>query len=103
MTVKEIYDMLLTLNIPVAYDHFITEDNVTPPFITYRNTENNYLKADNINYHKSPYYIIDLVTEIKDTVKEDLIENLLNENELPYDKMEDYIGSEKIYQIRYFI
>lgn len=103
MKVKQIYDMLLTLNIPVAYDHFITDDNIAPPFITYRNVDNNYLKADNINYHKIPNYIIDLVTDIKDTVKEELIETLLDNNELPYDKMEDYIGSEKTYQIRYFI
>lgn len=103
MKVKEIFDMLLTLNIPVAYDHFVTEDNVSPPFITFRNIENDYLKADNINYHKNPYYIIDLATDIKDIVKEELIETLLDNNELPYEKMEDYIGNERIYQIRYFI
>ena len=36
---KNIYDLLKTLNIPVAYDHFKTEQNtppVTPPFLAYR-------------------------------------------------------------------
>lgn len=103
MNEKELYELLQELNIPVAYNHFVAEDNITPPFILYRNDTANNLKADDKTYFKQHEYIIDLVTDTKDTVKEGLLEDLLDNNNVPYDKEEDYIEGEKIYQIRYFI
>jgi hypothetical protein len=103
MNEKELYKLLQELNIPVGYDHFVAEDNITPPFILYRNDTADNFKADDKTYFKQHEYIIDLVTDKKDTVKERLLEDLLDTNNIPYDKEEDYIESEKIYQIRYFI
>ncbi len=103
MTEKEIYDLLKTLNMPVAYNHFLATDNVIPPFITYSNADTDYLRANDINYYEIPEYIIDLATDKKDIEKEQLVENLLNANNIIFDKTETYISSEKIYQIRYFI
>ena len=36
MTHKEIYELLKTLNIPVAYDHFVSNKEIPLPFVVYR-------------------------------------------------------------------
>jgi len=102
MTEQELYSLLTTLHLPVAYDHFTTPNEV-PPFILYRNVESTTLKADDRTYKKINNYIIDLITDIKDVDIEESVEELLDSNHLPYDKEEDYIDNERIYQIRYFI
>lgn len=89
------------VKINVAYDHF--DEKTMPPFILYRNTNTTTLKADDKVYFQHNQYIIDLITEIKDTSLESKLENVLNNNNLPYDKQEDYLDDERIYQIRYFI
>jgi len=103
MSEKELYELLQELDISVGYDHFVAEDNITPPFILYRNDTATNFKADDKTYFKQHEYIIDLITDTKDTTKEGSLEDLLDGNNIPYDKEEDYIESEKIYQIRYFI
>lgn len=113
MSEQELYTLLSSLplsespliTIKVAYDHF--EDNVgskvMPPFILYRNTDSTTFKADDKVHYQENNYIVDLITEVKDTVLESKLETLLNNNYLPYDKQEDYLADERIYQIRYFI
>lgn len=103
MNEKELYTILSSLGKPVAYDHFKDTGGVSIPFILYRSTATTNLKADDKTYYKFYEYIIDLVTEIKDVDLEEELEDLLDENHLPYDKTEDYIEKENIYQIRYFI
>lgn len=104
MSEKELFDLLVTLNIPVAYDHFeqYPDNKIAPPFILYRNTDATTQKAEDITWYKHNNYIIDLVTDIKDTTLEGNLEQLLTANHLPYDVEENYIAEERIYQIRYF-
>ncbi len=102
MEETELYNLLVTLNYPVAYDHF--DKPVTQrPFLLYRNDSPETFNADNKTYYKCNHYIIDLITDKKDVVVEKSLEALLNNNNLPYEKEEDFIDSEKIYQISYFI
>lgn len=104
MSEKELFSLLATLQIPVAYDHFeeYPQQKVVPPFIVYRNTDTFTQKAEDITWYKHNNYIIDLVTEKKDAQLEESVEALLTENLLPFDKEENYIDDERIYQIRYF-
>ena len=102
MDETSLYNLLLTLHLPVAYDHF-TSPHISPPFIIYRNTDTTTFKADDITFKRINNYIVDLVTDTKDVDMEESIESLFESNFLPYDKEEDYIESERIYQIRYFI
>lgn len=104
MKEKELFDLLKTLKIPVAYDHFeqYPDNKVAPPFIVYRNTDPTTQKADDKTWYKHNNYIIDLVTDIKDVDLEDALEELLTLNHMPYDKEENYIDNERIYQIRYY-
>ena len=46
--------------------------------------------------------MIDLVTDKKDPDLEAQLEVLLTNSSMPYDKEENYIDDERIYQIRYF-
>lgn len=82
---KDIFDMLKTLNIPVAYDHFESNKEVTPPFIAYRETSPQTFKANNVTYYRPYNFEIELVTEIKDIALESRIEELLTNNGIPYD------------------
>lgn len=109
MSVQEVYEMLSSITyqgnlVPVAYDHFTQNTHkVMPPFILYRNNTTDTYKADNIVWDKDPRYIIDLCIEKKDITLETQIETLLENNKLSFDKDEDYLDSEQIYQIRYYI
>ena len=95
---KEIYDLLKTLNIPVAYDHFDSNKNISPPFIVYRETSSDTFKADGITYYRPYEFEIDLVTDKKDVQLEGQIETLLTNNKIPYDlDNEIWDDEEKIY------
>lgn len=95
---KEIYDLLKTLNIPVAYDHFDSNKNISPPFIVYRETSSDTFKADCITYYRPYEFEIDLVTEKKDVELQEQIETLLTNNKIPYDlDNEIWDDEEKIY------
>lgn len=101
---KEIYDLLKTLNIPVAYDHFESNKNITPPFVVYREISTDTFKADGITYYRPYEFEIDLVTEIKDVSLQGQIETLLTNNKIPYDlDNEIWDDEEKIYHNFYEI
>lgn len=101
---KDIYDLLKTLNIPVAYDHFESNKNITPPFVVYREISTDTFKADGITYYRPYEFEIDLVTEIKDVSLQGQIETLLTNNKIPYDlDNEIWDDEEKIYHNFYEI
>lgn len=101
---KELYDLLRTLNIPVAYDHFDSDKNVTIPFIVYRETSPATFKADGITYHQFFNFEIELITEKKELAIERQLETLLTTNKIPYDKNDEvWDEDEKIYHNFYEI
>ena len=101
---KEIYDFLKTLGIPVAYIHFDVRQNVVPPFIAYRENTPETFKADGRTYYRPYEFEIELVTEKKDVALEKTIEELLNTNNIPYDKSDEvWDEDEKIYHNFYEI
>ena len=100
----EIYNLLKTLDIPVAYDHFNTNKEVTPPFIAYREVAPETFKADSVTYYRPYNFEIELVTEIKDPGLEQAIEELLTNNQIPYDiNAEVWDDDERIYHNFYEI
>ena len=106
---KDIYDLLKTITynsnpIPVAYDHFDSDKNVSIPFIIYRETSPSTLRADGITYHQFFNYEIELITEKKEVALERSIEGLLTNNKIPYSKNNEVWDSdEKIYHNFYEI
>lgn len=101
---KDIFDMLKSLNIPVAYDHFDSDKKVKPPFIAYRELAADTFKADGITYFRPYEFEIELVTAKKDVSLEGQVEALLTTNKIPYDvASEVWDEDEKIYHSFYEI
>lgn len=99
MTLVELKKILDATGFPVAYSHF--NDPKKTPFITYLVTYSSNFHADNKVYKQIQNVDVELYTDKKDLAAEQTLEDLLNTNELPYEKVETYIDSEKIYQIIY--
>ena len=101
---KDISDLLITLNIPVSYDHFDTKEKVVPPFVAYREISPETFKADSKTYYRPYNFEIELITEKKDVVLEKTIEDLLDTNNISYDKSDEvWDEDEKIYHNYYEI
>ena len=99
MTLEEIYETLQQLNLPIAYSHF--KSPLEPPYLVYLVEDTQNFGADNRVYHHIENLVIELYTTKKDIVLEKNLETLLNEKELFYEKVEAYIESEKLYEVRY--
>ena len=104
MDYKTIYDLLKTIGIPVAYDHFDSNKNINPPLMVYREQSQDTFKADNKTYNRGYNYEIELATTKKDKVLQAQIETLLDNNNIPYDvASEVWDEDEKIYHYFYEI
>ncbi|QKE71876.1 hypothetical protein HPK19_03240 [Arthrobacter citreus] len=104
MTLIELHSLLEATGLPVAYSHFTaTSSNPVPvpPFICYLETDTENFFADNKVYQKAINVLIELYTKKKDSTTELLIEQLLDDNEIPYLTTSNYIESEKIFQKTY--
>ena len=101
---KNLYDLLKTLGIPVAYDHFDSNKEISIPFMVYRETSPSTFRADDITYHQAFNYEIELVTEKKEIALERQLEGLLTTNKIPYEKNDEvWDDEEKIYHNYYEI
>ena len=67
---KDLFNLLKTLNIPVAYDHFNSNKEVSIPFIVYRELALSTFRAENLTYYKAFNYEIELITEKKEIALE---------------------------------
>lgn len=106
MTLADVYSMLNGMtgfNGKVVYNAWEVGNAPELPFICYLETQTNNFKADNQVYKKIQDIDIELYTKTKDTVSEDTIEETLNRNHIAWDKTEDYIESEKCFEIVYSI
>jgi hypothetical protein len=99
MKLVELKQLLDTVGYPVVYSHFNNPPN--PPYIVYLfDFSSNYF-ADNKVYRKIDNIQIELYTTKKDQAAEGKLEKVLDDNEIPYEKTETWIDSEKLYQILY--
>lgn len=101
---KELFTLLKTLNIPVAYDHFTNNKTLIPPFMAYREIAPDTFKADNKTWYRPYEYEIELITDKKDVDLEERLEGLLDNNNIPYDKENEvWDEEEQIYHNYYII
>lgn len=101
MTQAELFQALKTLGLPVAYGGFA--EPTSPPFLVYQFAYNNDLMADDKNTVELNNFQVELYTKIKDMAKEKLVQDKLQELELPYTKREFFIESENLRQVIYEI
>lgn len=96
MTYEQVSEMIASVGIPYAYYQFDEGTAEPTPFICFYFSDDNSVKADNVNYVKIQTLVIELYTDEKDFNLENRIEGVLDANELPYDHVESYIDSEKM-------
>jgi hypothetical protein len=101
MSYQEIAEMIASIGLPYAYDHFSEDTAKPPPFICFYYDGDDDFKADNTNYQKIRPLTIELYTDNKDFVSEALVEATLNANGLVYSRSETYISTEKMYMVTY--
>lgn len=106
MSLAEFYTLLNSITgftDKVAYRQF--EENAAPalPFIVYYEESTSNFKADNKVYLKRRNIVVELYSQEKDQASEELIEKLFDDNQIPWDKTEEYIDSEHMYMVSYDI
>ena len=101
MTLGELKTRLDGTGYPVAYSHFEEGQNTPVPFICYMETSSDNFYADNRTYWPVSSARIELYTDKKDLEAEGKVETALYD--IPYEKSETYIDSEKLFQIIYEI
>ena len=104
MTLSTLFNILNSISgftNKVAYRAFPPGEAPELPFICYLETDTNNVFADNTVYKKKTSIDVELYTENKDTEKEALIEEALRVNMIPWEKSENYIDTEKCFQITY--
>lgn len=101
MTYKEISQMVAGAGLPYAYYQFPEDTPQAPPFICFFFSQTDDVFADDTNYQRIVQLNIELYTNVKDFDLEASLEEILQNNNLTYYKEENYIDSEKLYQIAY--
>ena len=101
MTHTEIATMVASIGLPYAYYQFPEGTGQTPPFVVFFYSQTDDVYADDSNYQRIEQLNIELYTREKDFEKEATVEGILQNSGLSYYKEENYIDSEKMYQIAY--
>lgn len=90
-----------TIGIPYAYDHFAEGESPAPPFICFLCPGSDNFAADGRVYFKINLVHIELYTDEKNPETENHVEAVLDEHGIFYDKTEDWIESERLYEVLY--
>ena len=101
MTHKEVAEMVKSIGLPYAYYQFPEGTGQAPPFVCFFYSSTDDLFADDSNYQRIAVLNIELYTSEKDFDLEDKTEQILSGAGLTYYKEENYIDSEKMWQIAY--
>lgn len=101
MTEQELYTLLKTLKLPVAYDHFVDMDEL--PGIVYREATDNVFYADDVAFYLQNQYEVVLITKYKDVDLEAELETLFTQNDIAFEKQEYFNDAERVYFIEYDI
>ena len=101
MTYDNVIEMLEEAGLPLAYDHFAEGESPDPPFLIFLFPGMDNVFADDTVYQRIDELNIELYTDKKDPETENTIEDILISHELPYEKSEVWIESEKMYEVLY--
>ena len=101
MTYEEINDMMAEMGLPYAYHHFAEGESPEPPFICYLLPGSNNFSADGKVYYKINEVHLELYTDFKDLAVEQMVEAVLFEHDIFYNKSETWIESEKLFEVLY--
>ena len=97
----KLLEIVAEISISSAYDHFAEGESPSPPFITYLLPRSDNFAADGKVYYRITEVHIELYTDEKNPEVEALVEAVLDEHGIFYDKTEVWIDSEKLYEVLY--
>lgn len=101
MTLEELANLLASTGLPVTYLAW-PEGKAPPlPFLCYLVVSSNNFVADGQVYLSVQRIHVELYTKVKDLDAESRVEDALRE--IPWQKSETYLNTEKCYQILYEI
>jgi len=100
MSLAELHQLLLNLEIPVAYDHF--KDEQKPPFIAYRVMAEKFNTADSKTAFRTVNLELSYCSDLRNIPFERRIEQLLESRLITYDKAFLYLDKQEMYQISYY-
>jgi hypothetical protein len=101
MTYDDITNMLKEAGLPLAYDHFAEGESPEPPFLIFLFPGSDNMFADNGVYFKISQLNMELYTDKKEPELEEKLEDILTAHEIPWEKSEVWIDSEKMYEVLY--
>lgn len=101
MTLEELTATLQTTGLPVAYRAWPENNAPSLPYICYLVIGSDNFAADGTAYFGTLQISVELYTETKDQKTEALVETALAN--IYWEKSEEYLDSEKCYQITYEI
>jgi hypothetical protein len=99
ISLENLHKLLLKFEIPVAYDHFTTEQK--PPFLAYRALSEKFNTADSKTVFRTANIELCYCSDLRNVAFERQIELLLEENGLTFDKSFLYLEKQEMYQITY--
>lgn len=99
MTLNDLYDILKTTELPVAYNFFPDDEKVAPPCITYAAAYSENFGADNKVY--SPITAVDVFLFERTMGTESVLEDVLDNAGIYWEKTITWENDEKVYQIIY--
>lgn len=101
MTEQEVYQMVKSTGMPVAYHHFEEGQSPDPPFMVYLYPGTNNFSADGIVFQGVNQLDLELYTDKKDLDAEKKVEAVLKKHGFFYEKTETYLETEKMYEVLY--
>ena len=101
MTHEQIVAMLEEANLPLAYDHFAEGESPDPPFLLFLFPGSNNVFADDSVYLRVNELHVELYTDKKEPGTESQLEAVFAAHEIPWEKTEVWIESEKLYEVLY--
>jgi len=101
MTFDEVASMVEEIGYPSAYDHFAEGESPDPPFVVFLFPGTDNFKADGEVYQEITEVRIELYTNKKSPDVERKIEKVLKAHDIPWDKQEEWIADERLYEVYY--
>lgn len=99
MNLTDLKQILDTVGHPVAYSHF--KEPPVLPYIAYLVSDSPNFTADDKVYQKIDNVQIELYSSKKDLQAEAKLEQVLLDNEIPWESTETFIESEQLFQKTY--
>lgn len=101
MTYDEVVEMAEETGLPVAYDHFAEGESPDPPFLVFLFPSTDHFSADGQVYAKINALHFELYTDRKQPEIEAMVEAVLDQRGIFYDKSEVWIPDERLYEVLY--